>query len=177
MTMINEAYLQANTSRFGSGDATQSALKLYRRLRAQAWIEKARSSVTGRTRNLIDLESVEDSVTGRHYLGTRAVSLRLIRGSEGRSKDFDATFRPLNAANKSRWMSVATAHIEGLPLPRVELIQVGDVYFVRDGHHRISVAKALGQEYIDADVTVWEVAGPLPWGHASRSGSLAVQPA
>lgn len=177
MTMINQAYLQVNTSRFGSDDAAHFALKLYRRLRAQAWIEKARSSLTGRTESLIDLESVEGSVTGSHYLGTRAVPVRQIRGSEGRSKDFDAHFRPLSAINKSRWMSVAIAHIKGVAMPRVDLIQVGDVYFVRDGHHRISVAKALGQEYIDADVTVWDVAGPLPWEVASRSGSLAMQPA
>jgi len=177
MTMINQAYLQVNTGRFGSGDAAQSALKLYRRLRAQAWIEKARSSVIGRSRNLIDLESVEGSVTGSHYLGTRAVPVRQIRGSEGRCKDFDAHFRPLSPINKSRWMSVAIAHIKGVAMPRVELIQVGDVYFVRDGHHRISVARALGQEYIDADVTVWDVSGPRPWERAPRSGSLAVQPA
>jgi hypothetical protein len=48
-------------------------------------------------------------------------------------------------------------------LPPVVLVQVGDVYFVRDGHHRISVARALGQLDIEAEVTVWEVAGPLPW--------------
>jgi hypothetical protein len=48
-------------------------------------------------------------------------------------------------------------------LPPVVLVQVGDIYFVRDGHHRISVARALGQLNIDARVTVWEVNGPLLW--------------
>jgi hypothetical protein len=48
-------------------------------------------------------------------------------------------------------------------LPPVVLVQVGDVYFVRDGHHRISVARALGQLDIEAEVTVWQVSGPLPW--------------
>ena len=43
------------------------------------------------------------------------------------------------------------------------LVQVGDIYFVRDGHHRISVAQALGQTDIDARVTIWQVTGPLPW--------------
>jgi hypothetical protein len=47
-------------------------------------------------------------------------------------------------------------------LPPVVLVQVGDVYFVRDGHHRISVARALGQLDIEAEVTVWQVSGPLP---------------
>jgi hypothetical protein len=45
----------------------------------------------------------------------------------------------------------------------VELVQVGDVYFVRDGHHRISVALALGQRDVEAEVTLWQVTGPLPW--------------
>ena len=48
-------------------------------------------------------------------------------------------------------------------LPPVALIQVGHLYFVRDGHHRISVARALGQETIDAEVTVWDVACPPAW--------------
>jgi hypothetical protein len=48
-------------------------------------------------------------------------------------------------------------------LPPVALIQVGDYYFVRDGHHRISVARALGQQVIEATVEVWQVDKPLPW--------------
>jgi hypothetical protein len=62
-------------------------------------------------------------------------------------------------------------------LPAVDLIQIGDVYFVRDGHHRISVGRAMGQEIIDAEVTVWEVAGPLPWERATLRGKMVLQPA
>jgi hypothetical protein len=62
-------------------------------------------------------------------------------------------------------------------LTPVELIQVGDVYFVRDGHHRISVAQAMGQKAIDAEVTVLEVAGPLPEERAASSAIPAMQPA
>ena len=47
---------------------------------------------------------------------------------------------------------MAQAKLDGTVLPPVELIQVGDIYFVRDGHHRISVARALGEEYIDAEI-------------------------
>jgi hypothetical protein len=53
---------------------------------------------------------------------------------------------------------VAQARQQGLSLPPVELTQVGEVYFVRDGHHRISVARALGQTDIEAEVRVWQVA-------------------
>jgi ParB-like chromosome segregation protein Spo0J len=48
--------------------------------------------------------------------------------------------------------------LRGVTLPPVELIQVGDTYFVVDGHHRISAARALKVDHIDATVTVWEVA-------------------
>jgi hypothetical protein len=80
-----------------------------------------------------------------------------IRGSEGRCNDFDTHFRPLTGLSRDRWTSIYCARQEGVALSLVELVQVGDTYYVRDGHHRISVARALGQETIDARVTVWEV--------------------
>ena len=57
------------------------------------------------------------------------------------------------------------------------LVKVGDKYFVLDGHHRISVAKALGQESIEAEVTVWDVAGPLPWERTTSHSAPALQAA
>ena len=62
-------------------------------------------------------------------------------------------------------------------MPPVELIQVGQVYYVRDGHHRISVTKAFGQEHIDAEVTVWEVAAAPPRVRRAPQMRLAAQPA
>ena len=64
---------------------------------------------------------------------------------------------------RERWLRIATARWRGMPLPPVDLVQVRDCYFVQDGHHRISVARALGQTNIEARVTVWHVSGPLPW--------------
>ena len=58
-------------------------------------------------------------------------------------------------------MSVTRAYLRGIGLPPVELIQIGEVYFVRDGHHRISVAAALGQQEIDAVVTIWHMTEPV----------------
>src|SRR6266508_3609036 len=83
------------------------------------------------------------------------------RCREGRCDDFDVGFHPLKEHTEERWVSVARAQLRGLGLPPVELIQMGDAYFVRDGHHRISVAAALGQQEIDAVVTVWQVAEPV----------------
>ncbi|MFN2186580.1 MAG: hypothetical protein ACK2UU_21575, partial [Anaerolineae bacterium] len=70
---------------------------------------------------------------------------------------------------RGRWLSIARARQQGKDLPPVVLIRVGDVYFVRDGHHRISVAQALGQLDVEARVTVWQVTGPLPWDEPEQS--------
>jgi hypothetical protein len=60
-----------------------------------------------------------------------------------------------------------------VPLPPITLTLVGDRYFVVDGHHRVSVARALGQAGIDAGVTVCEFAGPLPWEQAKTARAPA----
>jgi hypothetical protein len=91
----------------------------------------------------------------RSHAGVRLVPIDQIRGSEGRCNDFDTAFRPLKSLSDERWISIFCAHEADVPLPLVELIQVNDLYFVRDGHHRISVARWLGQREIEAEVTVW----------------------
>jgi hypothetical protein len=105
--------------------------------------------------------------------GLQTVAIAQILGSEGRSTDFDRDFYPLHDHNRERWLGIARARQEGKALPVVSLVQIGDVYFVRDGHHRISVARALGQEEIEARVTVWQATGPLPWETAAPSGQPA----
>ena len=117
----------------------------------------------GQSRRLLDLNTVASTcVSGdRRAAGTQTVPIGQIRGSEGRCEDFDVAFHPLKEHAEERWVSVARAQLRGLGLPPVELIQVGEVYFVRDGHHRISVAAALGQQEIDALVTIWHVTAPV----------------
>lgn len=99
------------------------------------------------------LYKVENSAYG----GVTIIPLDQIRGSEGRVGDFDREFRPLKAHNAERWINIAIARMRGVPLPPVELVRVNDSYYVRDGHHRISVAKAFQQADIDAQVTTWHV--------------------
>jgi hypothetical protein len=74
------------------------------------------------------------------------VSSDQIYGSESRVQDFNADINPLQDYTMGRWLSIATAMHRGLELPPVILIQIGELYFVRDGHHRISVARAQGQK-------------------------------
>jgi hypothetical protein len=100
---------------------------------------------------------------------TQTVSIRDIDGSEGRCEDFDAELRPLPSHTRQRRVCIAAARYRGRAMPGVELIQVGDLHFVWNGHHRISVAKAMGQEDIEGEGTVWEVLGPLPWAKTAAS--------
>jgi hypothetical protein len=116
-------------------------------------IDSLLGRLTGRSSRLLDLGAVQGRLEGRSaYAGTRPVRISNIRGSESRCQDFDQEFNPRSEKNLGRWLSVAQAKLSGVVLPPVELIQVGDNYFVRDGHHRISVAHALGEEYIDAEI-------------------------
>jgi hypothetical protein len=177
--MLNQLHLQAGFGQYASKkDPTRVAVSLYHGARARAWVKGLRAAVSSESRRLLRLEGVADggSVRASHYAGLREVSLNRIRGSEGRVEGFDAEMWPTDGQSRSRWVSIAAARQRGVQMPPVELIQVGDVYFVRDGHHRISVARALGQAYIDAEVTVWEVQPTTGQGRAPSAGELALQP-
>ncbi len=108
-----------------------------------------------------DLEDLSDvvrnrSVSSQHYAGLRRVPIHAIIGSESKSQDFDRSFNPRHDHQMQRWLRVAQAYrVDGLP--PVELVEVAGRYFVRDGHHRISVARAMGAVEIDAEVVVWEL--------------------
>lgn len=102
------------------------------------------------------LDSLDRSANGNgRDGGLRTVAIRDIRGSEGRTNDFDRFFHPLTERSRDRWLRVLAAFEDGLALPPVELVRVGREYYVRDGHHRISVAAALGQVEIEAHVIEW----------------------
>ncbi len=86
------------------------------------------------------------------YLGMRTVEVEKITGSVGRYRDFDHSFLPLKKSMVDRWGRVDRAYHRGDALPAVSLYKIGDAYFVRDGNHRISVARFHGVAAIDAEV-------------------------
>jgi hypothetical protein len=106
---------------------------------------------------LLELRQVacEKSALNRHFAGTQAVAMTNIQGSIDRTTDFDRDFRPIQRHTELRWQRIATAMLRGQALPPVELVRIGDTYFVKDGHHRISVARQLGFSYIDAVIEEW----------------------
>ncbi|KAA2264069.1 chromosome partitioning protein ParB [Solihabitans fulvus] len=86
-------------------------------------------------------------------LGLQVVRLDSIVGSVDRTRDFDRRFRPTSARVRERWQRLALAQRRGESVPPIDVYRVGDLHFVKDGHHRVSVAHALGLETIDAYVT------------------------
>ncbi len=135
-------------------DLMSEAAHLFDKMLAAGQRHKFVSFLTRHNFRLLDLGSYRSQLTCGHDVGQREVALDNIRGTEGRLNDFDSRFNPLTDRTRRRWINVAKANEGGTDLPPVELIQVGDVYFVRDGHHRVSVARAYGKTTIAARVIV-----------------------
>lgn len=121
------------------------------------------SQLTGRHKDLLNFDEIRSRLHlhEEHYEGVHDVPLEQIVGSVGRYKDFTATFLPRKSGMKERWSRVyALANsLEGPP--PIELYKVGDVYFVRDGNHRVSVARQLGAKTIQAHVVEMPTTIPL----------------
>ncbi len=90
--------------------------------------------------------------TNETYRGVTAVPIEKIIGSEGRYRDFNRFFFPKREHLKARWTGIDELQYRDIILPPVVLYEMGGVYFVRDGNHRVSVAKAKRQSFIDAEV-------------------------
>jgi hypothetical protein len=106
--------------------------------------------------DLLSFEEVKSILRPKtqSYKGLQVVPINLIIGSEGRYQDFSKHFLPKKEYLRNRWTSVDFARLTDTPLPAIQLYELGSVYFVRDGNHRVSVARSQGIESIDADVTV-----------------------
>jgi hypothetical protein len=101
----------------------------------------------------------------RLYRGTKVVEVDRIVGSVGRWRDFDRSFLPARASVEERWKRIDRAFHRGEDLPPVELFQVGEAYFVVDGHHRVSVARYHGVPTVEAAVAGFHPkppAAPVP---------------
>jgi len=85
-------------------------------------------------------------------LGVHVIPIEQIDGSVDKVRDFDPKFRPRSGDSRRRWERIAEAARRGEPLPPIDVYQIGEMYFVRDGHHRVSVFRALGLHEIEANV-------------------------
>jgi hypothetical protein len=124
---------------------------------------------------ILPFEEVVDALgrTGQSDIGLKVVPLDAIVGTVDRNAEFDRGFRPTSPRLRSRWERINAAQRRGETMPPVSLYKVGDLYFVRDGHHRVSVAKAFGRKDIDAYVT--EVTTRVPLGFDTRLPDLPIK--
>lgn len=129
----------------------------------------------GKSRDLLPFDEVRQRlpIQGQHFLGNITVPIRNIVGSQGRYLDFDRAFLPLQSRSKERWASIDRAHLEQVYLPPVELYKIGEIFFVKDGNHRVSVARERGQEYIDAQVI--EIIVPVALTVDTKVNDLALK--
>jgi hypothetical protein len=119
-----------------------------------SWISK-------RNNQLLPFDEVRKTLpmTGQHYIGLREVEIDQIVGSVGRYQDFDRAFLPKQTHTRVRWERVDAAILKDIILPPIEVYKIGEAYFVKDGNHRVSVAREKGQSYIDAYVI--EIDSPI----------------
>jgi hypothetical protein len=122
--------------------------------RGKAMLSEIQHIMNTDKNRLLSFHDVKDILKPKNqvYMGSQTVPINLIVGSEGRYRDFNKYFLPKADHLRSRWERVDEAHLQDIILPSILLYEIGGVYFVRDGNHRVSVAKTKGVEFIDAEV-------------------------
>lgn len=139
---------------FPVADAENDFLRARRRQvmsRLAAWMRRAPDDVN----IMLPFDEVVAALgrAGERRLGLQVITLDSIVGSVDRGREFDRRFRPTSGQVRQRWQRLALAQRRGESIPPIEVYRIGDMHFVLDGHHRVSVAHALGMKTIDAYVT------------------------
>lgn len=140
------------------------ANKRFQNARRKVFFDQLFSLVRGRSPELLSFDSVQAALQAWQLVEKREpemIPLDKIVGSVGRYRDFTREFLPKGSINESRWRAVDAAMHSQVGLPPIEVYQIGDAYFVRDGNHRVSVARANGLEDIEAYVTRLETPVPI----------------
>jgi hypothetical protein len=122
--------------------------------RFKAFMNSVWSVIARQPNNLLSFDEVKEKLRlgGPIYRGVKTVRMDQIVGSLNRYQDFDRAFLPTQSETADRWQRVNLAFYKDISLPPILLYKVGQVYFVVDGHHRLSVAREQGQEFIEAEV-------------------------
>lgn len=139
------------------------ARQRFDRARTRAFVSDLLGILSGRREGLVPFEEVRQRLRlrNRAYQGLQDVPLDRIVGSLGRYQDFTREFLPRNSGVRQRWMNVLRWAESTVGLPPVELYKVGEAYFVKDGNHRVSVARAMGAPTIQAYVWEYETRVPI----------------
>jgi hypothetical protein len=134
--------------------------------RFKAFRRAIRATLTRRSRRLLSLDRVLEAagLEGKAFGGVREIPLDKVVGSavaEAKAADFDPGFLPVNRRLRDRWTRIYTAMVEGDELPPIDVYKLDDAYYVIDGHHRVSVARNLGRDVINARVVDVRTRAPL----------------
>jgi hypothetical protein len=126
-----------------------------RRRRALARLSARLRGEPGDVNHILPFEEVVQALgqIGERRLGQEVITLDSIVGTVDRSREFDRRFRPTTQRVRPRWERIAVAQRRGEGMPPIDVYRIGDMHFVKDGHHRVSVARALGHKDINAYVT------------------------
>jgi hypothetical protein len=154
-----------------------TALHQFRSILFKGKIARLMRRVMQRPQWLYDLNDMKSCLAmgGSSYSGIQVVPIRSIIGSEGRTADFDMDFHPTSEAARERWINMAIVYLSRMPLPPIQLVRIDNAYFVRDGHHRISVSRTFGQIAMDAEVITWKASPPFPWQPCCEENSALLK--
>lgn len=134
----------------------------FARARSRAKLQRVLSTFKWKNPNLLSFYEVTKLIKpeAQCYKGIQTIPVKKIIGSESRYRDFSFAFFPRNPVLKRRWENIEAAKLNDEILPPISVYKLGDWYFVRDGNHRVSVARSMGQEFIDAEVV--ELSSKIP---------------
>ena len=138
----------------------------FSRAKNKARMQTIMNALRWKNPNLLSFYEVTSLIKPKSetYLGMRTIPVEKIIGSEGRYHDFSAAFFPKREMLRHRWESIDSAVLDNVILPPISVYSLGGYYFVRDGNHRVSVAKSKGVEFIDAEVVELDSQIPLKPG-------------
>jgi hypothetical protein len=151
-------YARAPGSRLGKLVAADFSSAQHR-----AFLNSLSALLSGNDNYLLDFGQVQRSLRlhEQAYLGLRSVEVAKILGCVNRCQDFDRSFSPIRASLSERWKRVNRAYYQSTDLPPPVLLKLGDIYFVYDGHNRVSVARSHGVEYLEAEVVEYLTRLPI----------------
>ncbi|HEY4695556.1 MAG TPA: DUF4032 domain-containing protein [Candidatus Hydromicrobium sp.] len=144
-------------------DIRTEAKSEFESARFRVLFNNLKSYISGKENKLLSFEEISKGLNlhNQKYLGIKTVDIDDIVGSIDRYKDFDRHFLPRKTNLEHRWSNIYSAYKKNIDLPLVKLYKAGNIYFVLDGNHRVSVAKRMGMKYIDAEVTEFTTKIPI----------------
>lgn len=153
----------------------QAAIRDFEQARRRAWRQKISARLGGRDQALLPFDAIRAQLRHKNplYQGVMQVPLGQIAGSVGRYQEFTRQFLPLHDSFRDRWVRVEALALTGQGWPPIELYRIGNVYFVKDGNHRVAVARQLGLDTVEAQV--WAFPSDVQLGPRDRLDEVLIR--